>query len=110
LLYWYKSTNTDAGGGGSETLLRLSSRSSLRKPSSRAAALLLSKRCVSETLSSCAPAVRYSLYLLYWYKSTNTDAEGSEDAGRRDVVYECKSTNRPMTCRGLDLLVQKYRY
>jgi hypothetical protein len=25
---------------------------------------------------------RYSIYLLYWYKSTNTDAEGCAEVGR----------------------------
>jgi hypothetical protein len=31
-----------------------------------------------EMLSVCwLPSPRYSLYLLYWYKSTNTDAEGA---------------------------------
>ena len=41
------------------------------------------------------PAPRYSLYWLYWYKSTNTDAE---DAPRAHVLII------------LALLLQKYKY
>ena len=42
---------------------------------------------------------RYSIYLLYWYKSTNTDTEAGSQAGRRHarysvyVLYWYKSTN-----------------
>ena len=30
---------------------------------------------------------RYSIYLLYWCKSTNTDAEGSRARDRRGTVW-----------------------
>jgi hypothetical protein len=42
-----------------------------------------------------------SLYLLYWYKSTNTDAEGAAD---RQGPYECEVV---LTSA---VLVQKYEY
>ena len=32
-----------------------------------------------EASSATVAASRYSAYLLYWYKSTNTDAEGAAD-------------------------------
>jgi hypothetical protein len=47
LLYWYKSTNTDAK-------------------------LRTAPLCDAAQRVSCR--LRYSVYLLYWYKSTNTDA------------------------------------
>ena len=61
MLYWYKSTNTDAEGS--------------HVGIARAASVL--SRDVSASLGT---QFRYSVYLLFWYKSTNTD-----DALSRDV-------------------------
>ncbi len=44
-----------------------------------------------------AVRARYSLYLLYWHNSTNTDAEGANGAVRarysRYLLFWYKSTN-----------------
>jgi hypothetical protein len=58
LLYWYKSTNTDAEWA-----------------STRYSVYLLYWYKSTNTDAESA-STRYSVYLLYWYKSTNTDAVG----------------------------------
>jgi hypothetical protein len=63
LLYWYKSTNTDAASRPTRTLERHTNTSWKR----RGAVDKCGRRNVRKRL-------RYSVYLLYWYKSTNTDA------------------------------------
>jgi hypothetical protein len=69
LLYWYTSTNTDAEG-----------------PSAHHTCLGTQFTCFTGTkvqimtqkdLVRITHMSRYSVYLLYWYKSTNTDAEGA---------------------------------
>jgi hypothetical protein len=64
LLYWYKSTHTDA-----EELLQATT--SLR--------------------ASCRQCLLYSVYLLYWYKRTHTDAEELLQAttSRRTSCRQC---------------------
>jgi hypothetical protein len=37
------------------------------------------QRLTQKALCRGHAPLRYSLYLLYWYKSTNTDAEGAAD-------------------------------
>jgi hypothetical protein len=52
------------------------------------------------------PTYRYSVYLLYWYKSTNTDKPTY-----RDIVGQEVDTSEDEEVRGLlALLVQKYKY
>ena len=60
------------------------------------ATLVLNALC----LEGLAASMRYSIYLLYWYKSTNTAAEGAVSRGPR-WVYAVLSV--------LALLVQKYK-
>jgi hypothetical protein len=55
LIYWYKSTNTDAG---------------------RCLSLTLSLAIYIYIYAYIQQSALYSFYLIYWYKSTNTDAEG----------------------------------
>jgi hypothetical protein len=47
-----------------------------------------------------------SIYWLYWYKSTNTDAEGAARTHERCTVAE----QTPPVLSLLALLVQKYKY
>ena len=61
------------------------------------ATLVLNALC----LEGLAASMRYSIYLLYWYKSTSTAAEGAVSRGIR-CVYAVLSV--------LALLVQKYIY
>jgi hypothetical protein len=66
LLYWYKSTNTDTLRAGRRPVwLRECGYSELKLP--------LEEREAGSIISKLL-AARYSVYLLYWYKSTNTDA------------------------------------
>jgi hypothetical protein len=57
------------------------------------------------------PDLRYSVYLLYWYKSTNTDAAGA--SGRRATSRSTRTCAQPSICatgalnRGLRCLKQK---
>jgi hypothetical protein len=112
LLYWYKSTNTDASAAhwyraaGQLRRYRVASDHARRVSLWRAAvarcaggffthfttttALLVQKYSAPPqrvSLEGSSRALRwwllYSLYLLYWYKSTKTDAEGA--AGGRVV-------------------------
>jgi hypothetical protein len=79
--------------------------------------------CGAEQLS--APAAgrtllafqrRYSLYLFYWYKSTNTDAGGASNEGVVSAVANLLSILVSMAQEAkpvltlLALLVQKYKY
>ncbi len=66
--------------------------------------------CAAEQLraSSSVTATRiyYSVYLLYWYKSTNTNA-ARRGAAARLVERRC---NADLVLSLLALLVQKYKY
>jgi ferric iron reductase protein FhuF len=83
LLYWYTSTNTDAEGGGVLSLLALLVQTDSPGRYTRftcftgTQVLALLVQILTQTGEREATALwRYSVYLLYWYKSTNTDAEG----------------------------------
>jgi hypothetical protein len=62
LLYWCKSTNTDAEGAATENRFFFEVTDTHKKKIS----------------ASCSPMKIRTVYLLYWYKNTNTDAEGAE--------------------------------
>ncbi len=51
-----------------------------------------------EAAEAVALAARYALYLLYWYKSTNTDTEGGAVLGGR--VVERRRRRRRVVRRG----------
>ncbi len=72
-----------------------------------------------------AQYLRYSVYLLYWYKSTNTDADGGAVRGSRfwcTILYFTGTKVRILTQKAVQradrvsgapyctLLVQKYVY
>ena len=100
LLYWYRSTNTDAAGFQRRT-------SSSISPAAASVYLLywyrstntdvaVFQRATSSSISPVLPrrmtaCVRftYSVYLLYWYKRTNTDGEALEHRVLRLVVWRC---------------------
>ncbi len=50
---------------------------------------------------------RYSLYLLYWYKSTHTDAAAAATLGERTLLQATCATKVQILTQ---LLVQKYAY
>ena len=60
----------------------LAALAALLSASAHAAGLCTSK--ASKASLTSPPPARYSLYLLYWYKSTNPEAEG---AGRHLLTY-----------------------
>jgi hypothetical protein len=49
------------------------------------------------------PAARYSIYLLYWYKSTNTE-------GRGQYVWGYEGRDKGSVLNSRALLVQEYEY
>jgi hypothetical protein len=75
LLYWFKSTNTDAQfcANQPETLLAGTQFTGFTGTKEQILAL-----CAVEQLrassSVAATRIYYSVYLLYWHKRTNTDA------------------------------------
>ena len=61
--------------------------------------------------------VRYSVYLHYWYKSTNTDAEGASTSGITNCSRMWKSrawiqrtSTQVLLLSLFDLLVQKCKF
>jgi hypothetical protein len=52
--------------------------------------------------------LRYSVYLLYWYKSTNTDTGNCQDPRNEDVKGPVGTVKRVLSLRAL--LAQKYKY
>jgi hypothetical protein len=65
LLYWYKSTNTDAASKSREETVD-------------------GEKCIQVAFDS-----RYSLYVLYWYKSTNNDAAAKSPSTPAGTHFAC---------------------
>ena len=100
LLYWCKRTNTDAGGAAAKTASRraaskgLEARVSLFAGFTGAKLPILTQKALlprplrDRLLGLEAQVSRCSVYLIYWHKSTNTDAEArvSSDV-QADGIY-----------------------
>jgi hypothetical protein len=111
LLYWYKTANTDAAAGSSEATL--SPRQGLGwipAADIKEAITNLRRENLLAALPEALPpgnnprgrggssVERYSIFWLYWYKSTNTYASGKRRIERGEVL------------NFLALLVQKYKH
>jgi hypothetical protein len=117
LLYWYKSTHTDAARGGAATGTQFTSFTG-----TKVQILTLQDQAQQQEAAATSPAGTH-FTCFYWYKSTHTDAEGrrvrqqtlaelrqTAASGKRgtrySVLYWYKSTGTKV----LALLVQEYKY
>jgi hypothetical protein len=76
-----------------------------------------SRACHPQDFHGDGPAARYSVYLLYWYKSTHTEAEGAASAASRGSneakgSARCSAQFARFTGTKVLILTQykKYRY
>jgi hypothetical protein len=98
LLDWYKCTNTDCKISILIVILRMLS---ILKTANEKASKVSAAACIKLQTAAC----RYTLSLLYWYKSTNTDALRA----RRACRALCALAGDHKTSL-LVLLVQKYKH
>ncbi len=111
LLYWYKSTNTDAAAawlclqrlsGATETAVRGGTQFTCFTCTKEQILTHEELRARTSHLIHCPRGWRYSVYLLYWYKSTNTDADvqeapGADSLPKEDVLHHLMQ-RAPLIC------------
>jgi len=70
---------------------------------------ILTQKALLGVVNTITVTIMYNvLCLLYWHKSTNTDAKGAASRGQHDSF--CYNVQRSVLALHDTLLVQKYKY